>query len=447
MWQLSQAATAVDAQLLGADALFTGVTTDSRTLQPADLFVALSGARLNGHDYIEQAAERGAVAAMVSIKPEKVSVPLLLVENCYMGLGRLASAWRRQFAIPLIAITGSNGKTTVKEMLAAILRQHAGSSSVLATRGNLNNNIGMPLTLLRLRETHQFAVIEMGMNHPGEISYLTRIAEPQVALINNAQAAHLEGLGSVEAVARAKAEIFEGLNTDGWAVINADDANVALLEELSRGRQILRFGLDNPAEVSARYHLGVAGSEMQMATPRGAFSVALQVPGMHNVRNALAATAAAIALSVPKAAIAAGLASFSGVAGRLQRKPGLHGATIIDDTYNANPESMRAAIAVLAAAPGKKILVMGDMGELGAKAGALHSELGEYAKQAGIDRFLALGPLSINAAKSFGGGALHFERIEELLAEIENLLARDVTVLVKGSRFMQMERIIKSFET
>lgn len=446
MWPLSQAAAAVDAQLVGSDAVFTGVTTDSRTLQSGDLFVALPGPRFNGHDYIEQAAQRGAVAAMVSEKAT-ASVTLLRVADCYVALGRLAAAWRAQFPTPLVAITGSNGKTTVKEMLAAILRQHAGASAVLATRGNLNNNIGMPLTLLRLRDTHRFAVIEMGMNHSGEISYLTRLAQPQVALINNAQAAHLEGLGTVEAVARAKAEIFEGLSATGWALVNADDANLANLPKSTLKGQVLRFGLDAPADVTASYELRVDGSEMQLSTPKGSFTVALKVPGMHNVRNALAAIAAAIALEIPISTISAGLANFTGVAGRLQRKPGLHGATIIDDTYNANPESVRAAIAVLAAATGKKVLVMGDMGELGAQAPGLHGEVGVYAKQAKVDHLLTLGQFSANTAKSFGAGAQHFERIEELLAELENLLAPDVTVLVKGSRFMQMERITKSFET
>lgn len=446
MWQLSQAAAAVDAQLVGSDALFTGVTTDSRTLQAGDLFVALPGERFNGHDYIEQAAQRGAVAAMVSEK-SAACVSLLRVADCYVALGRLAAAWRAQFTLPIIAITGSNGKTTVKEMLAAILREHAGAAAVLATRGNLNNNIGMPLTLLRLRESHRYAVIEMGMNHHGEISYLTRLAQPQVALINNAQAAHLEGLGTVEAVARAKAEIFEGVSATGWSLINADDTHLANLPTSILKGHILRFGLDSPADVTARYELRVNGSDMQLSTPKGSFAVALKVPGMHNVRNALAAIAAAVALEIPAAAISAGLETFTGVAGRLQRKPGLRGATIIDDTYNANPDSVRAAIAVLAATTGKKVLVLGDMGELGAQTSDLHAELGTYAKQAKIDHLLTLGQFSTNTAQSFGGGAQHFEDIEELLGQLENLLAPNVTVLVKGSRFMQMERITKRFET
>lgn len=447
MWNLTQAAKNIQGSVIGKDVMFTGVATDSRSLCTGDLFVALSGTRFDGHDYIEQAKARGAVAAMVSKAMPNIDLPLLLVEDCYLGLGRLARAWRGQFSVQVVAITGSNGKTTVKEMLAEILRQHVTEAAVLATRGNLNNNIGMPLTLLRLREPHRYAVLEMGMNHPGEIAYLTRIAQPHVALVNNAQSAHLAGLGTVEAVARAKAEIFEGLSADGWAVINADDKNATLMRQLSKGHQTLLFGLDNAAEVSARYQLGVGASEMHINTPHGELDTSLQVPGMHNVRNALAAAAAAIALNIPLAAIAAGLAAFKGVPGRLQRRSGRHGATIIDDTYNANPDSVRAAIAVLAAASGKKILVLGDMGELGENAIAMHAELGTYAKQLGVDRLLTLGELSANAVQSFGEGGMHFERIEELLAEVENLLDSDVTLLVKGSRFMQMERIIKSFET
>ena len=447
MWNLTQAAKNIQGSVIGKDVMFTGVATDSRSLCTGDLFVALSGTRFDGHNYIEQAKARGAVAAMVSKAMPNIDFPLLLVEDCYLGLGRLARAWRAQFSVQVVAITGSNGKTTVKEMLAEILRQHVTEAAVLATRGNLNNNIGMPLTLLRLRAPHRYAVLEMGMNHPGEIAYLTRIAQPHVALVNNAQSAHLAGLGTVEAVARAKAEIFEGLSAEGWALINADDKNATLMRQLSKGHQTLLFGLDNAAEVSARYQLGVGASEMHINTPHGELKTSLQVPGMHNVRNALAAAAAAIALNIPLAAIAAGLAAFKGVPGRLQRRSGRHGATIIDDTYNANPDSVRAAIAVLAAASGKKILVLGDMGELGENAIAMHAELGTYAKQLGVHRLLTLGELSANAVQSFGEGGMHFERIEELLAEVENLLDSDVTLLVKGSRFMQMERIIKSFET
>jgi UDP-N-acetylmuramoyl-tripeptide--D-alanyl-D-alanine ligase len=304
----------------------------------------------------------------------------------------------------------------------------------------------MPLTLLGLRDTHRYAVIEMGMNHPGEIAYLTRVARPDVALVINAQAAHLAGLGTVEAVARAKGEIFEGLAANGVAVINADDDYAGLWRELAAGHRVIRFGLKQPAEVSACFKLQPFGSEIEIVTPSGKFAVTLPVPGEHNVRNALAAAAVAQALGVDNATVAAGLAKVAGVKGRLLKNPGLHGATLIDDTYNANPGSVRAAIAVLAGMSGKKVLVLGDMGELGENARAMHAEIGAAAKAAGIDLLFTLGDLSAAAALAFGAGGRHFEYIEDLLHDVENLLAPDVTVLVKGSRFMQMERVVRSFE-
>jgi UDP-N-acetylmuramoyl-tripeptide--D-alanyl-D-alanine ligase len=319
-------------------------------------------------------------------------------------------------------------------------------SAVLATRGNLNNHIGVPLTLLGLRREHRYAVLEMGMNHAGEISYITRLAEPDVALITNAGLAHIEFLGSSEAIARAKGEIFEGLKADGVAVINADERYAPLWRELAAGRKQLEFGLEASAAVSASYRLRALDSEIILRTPLGEASTVVPAPGLHNISNALAASAAASALQVPMAVVAAGLARFPGVKGRLQRKTGLQGATLIDDSYNANPDSARAAIAVLARMPGTKLLVLGDMGELGAQAAALHAEVGAFARASGIDRLMTLGELSAQASQAFGAGARHFPRIEELLAEIENALAPGVTVLVKGSRFMRMERVVKSFE-
>jgi len=452
MLKLSQAATALSAQTQGRDVTFTGVTTDSRAINSGDLFVALRGERFDAHDFVAQAIAQGAVAALVEqAEAEKrgdawKDLPLILVDNTRLALGKLAAFWRSQLQLKLVAVTGSNGKTTVKEMLAAILREAVGEDAVLATQGNLNNDIGMPLTLLKLRKQHKFAVIEMGMNHPGEIAYLTDIARPDAAIINNAGAAHLAGLGSVDQVARAKGEIFSGLAVDGVAVINADDAFAPLWKELAHGHAIVEFGLEHAAQVSATYQLAPMGSALKLTTRAGEFAATLQVPGLHNVRNALAATAAATALGVDTATIAAGLHKFGGVKGRLQRKHGLHGATLIDDSYNANPASVKAAIAVLASMPGKKILVLGDMGELGPDACAMHRELGAAAKQAGVDILFAHGDLCREAAAEFGANAWFFERIEELLADLENLLAPDVTVLVKGSRFMQMERVIKSFE-
>lgn len=459
---LSQAAQALGVPFSGRDVEFTAVSTDSRAVRRGDLFVALKGERFDGHGFVAQAAAAGASAALVEqgrdaesgIRNPALELPLIAVADTLLALGKLAQHWRRQFDIPLVALTGSNGKTTVKEMLAAILRVavEAGSripnpeSLVLATRGNLNNHIGVPLTLLELRREHRYAVIEMGMNHAGEISYITRLAEPDVALITNAGLAHIEFLGSSEAIARAKGEIFEGLNAEGVAVINADERHAPLWRELAAGRKQLEFGIEAGAAVSASYRMRGLDSEIILKTPFGEASTVVPAAGLHNVRNALAASAAATALQVPVAAIAAGLARFPGVKGRLQRKTCLHGATLIDDTYNANPDSVRAAIAVLAQLPGTKLLVLGDMGELGPQAAALHAEVGAYARISGIDRLLTLGELSAQAAQAFGAGGRHYPRIEELLAEIENALAPGVTVLVKGSRFMQMERVVKSFE-
>jgi UDP-N-acetylmuramoyl-tripeptide--D-alanyl-D-alanine ligase len=446
MMRLMEAARALGAEAAGADVEFTSVSTDTRTIKPGALFVALRGERFDGHDFVAQALAAGAAAAMVD---ERFQGPgsLLRVPDTRLGLGQLAAYWRGRFDIPLVAVTGSNGKTTVKEMIAAILRTLCGADGqVLATEGNLNNDIGVPQMLLRLNAAHRYAVIEMGMNHFGEIDYLTRLARPNVALVNNAQAAHLAGLGSVEGVARAKGEIYGGLQPGGTALINADDTYASLWRDLAAGKRILEFGLDHPAAVTGSYQLLADGTELDIVVPQGKIHTRLAAAGVHNVRNALAASAAASALNVPCEVIGKGLARFLPVKGRLQSKPALHGATLIDDTYNANPSSMRAAIDVLAAIGGKKVLVLGDMGELGDEAWMLHGEIGAYASQKGIDVLFCLGDNARNMAAQFGQNAWHFERIEELLADLENLLAPDVTVLVKGSRFMEMERVVKSFE-
>jgi len=447
MMLLSQAAQALGARLIGEDVRFTAVSSDSRKIQQGDLFIALRGEHFDGYEFVATAAQAGAVAALVnadSYRGETPACPLLLVEDTRLALGQLAAHWRKQFDIPLVAITGSNGKTTVKEMLAGILRVAAGSDdAVLATKGNLNNDIGMPLTLLQLNAQHRYAVIEMGMNHPGEIDYLTHIACPDVALITNASGAHLAGLGTVEAVARAKGEIFAGLKHRGTAVINADDEHAPLWRTLAGSHLLLEFGLDNHADVVGQWQLQNGGLRLDAQTPLGNFSANLQVPGAHNARNASAATAAAVVLNVPLETIATGLEQFSGVAGRLQRKAARHGATLIDDTYNANPASLRAAISVLAQAGGKRVLVLGDMGELGDNAAELHAGVGTEARSAGIEKLYALGELSRNAVRAFGCGAEYFERIEDLQKALEDELDEDTTVLVKGSRFMKMERVVQ----
>jgi UDP-N-acetylmuramoyl-tripeptide--D-alanyl-D-alanine ligase len=456
MMLLSQAAQVLNGQLIGKDVRFHGVSSDSRKLAPGDLFIALRGENFDGYDFVLTAAQAGAAASLINADScEKRSLnidpghSILLVEDTRLALGQLAAYWRKQFDIPLVAITGSNGKTTVKEMLASILREAAGSAdAVLATRGNLNNDIGMPLTLLQLNAQHRYAVIEMGMNHPGEIDYLTHIAEPDIALITNASGAHLEGLGSVEAVARAKGEIFAGLKHNGTAVINADDLHAPLWRTLVGAHHLLEFGLNVHADVSGTWHPHGYGLQVDVTMPQGMFAADLQVPGVHNARNALAASAAASVLNVPLEKIALGLEKFSGVAGRLQRKAARNGATLIDDTYNANPASVRAAISVLAQSspdkPGaKRVLVLGDMGELGDNAASFHAEIGGEARRAGIEKLFALGVLSANAVREFGKGARHFERFEDLQSALEKELDANTTVLVKGSRFMKMERIVE----
>lgn len=454
MMLVSQAASALGARFTGGDVVFNAVNTDSRAIRRGDLFVALQGERFDGHSFVAQAAAAGAAAVLVA-RASDVKLPQIMVEDTTRALGRLGNYWRGQFDIPLVALTGSNGKTTVKEMLAAILREACKvsqsstpdpQSCVLATCGNLNNHIGVPLTLLELRRQHRYAVVEMGMNHAGELSYITRLAEPDVALINNAGVAHIENFDSAEAIARAKGEIFEGLKAGGVAVFGADERYAPLWRELAADKKQIDFALDVQAAVTATYEFRRRESEIVLRTPLGEARAVVPAPGLHNVRNALAASAAATALAVPVAIVAAGLARFGGVNGRLQFKFSACGAALIDDTYNANPDSVRAAITVLARAPGKKLLVLGDMGELGRDAIAMHAQVGEFTRQAGIDRLLTLGELSAHATQSFGAGARHFTRIEDLLAEIETALTPDVTLLVKGSRFMRMERVIERFD-
>ena len=444
--KLSEVAALLGVPWVGTDAAVLRVTTDSRTLRPGDLFIALRGEKFDGGAFAAKALQQGAAGVVLDHAQAPEIGAAIRVDDTRLALGRLAACWRQRFPIPVVAITGSNGKTTVKEMLAAILREEAGSDElVLHTEGNLNNDIGLPLMLLRLRETHQFAVLEMGMNHAGEIDYLTRLARPDVAVVNNALTAHIGYLGSVEAIARAKGEIFNGLTDAGIAVFNADDAHAWMWREANAHRSIIDFGLREPAVVRGQFLPSLYGSTLTIVLPNAELRIDLQVPGEHNVMNALAAATAAFVLDVSHQSIVAGLSGFGGIKGRLQKKPALHGSTFIDDTYNANPDSVKAALAVLAQQAGKKVLVLGDMGELGHDAAAMHAEIGLAARQAGVDRLLALGELTKESIAAFGAGAMYFERIQELLAELENELTDDTTVLVKGSRFMQMERVVQSF--
>ncbi len=446
MMRLSEAAAMLGVPFSGSDAEVMRISTDSRSIQPGDLFIALRGDKFDGGSFAAQALQQGAAGVVLDHRQAPEIVSAIRVDDTRLALGQLAAAWRRRFAIPVIAITGSNGKTTVKEMLAAILRVEAGvDDAVLSTEGNLNNDIGLPLMLLRLRDTHHFAALEMGMNHAGEIDYLTNLAHPDVAVINNALTAHIGFLGSVENIARAKGEIFNGLSNAGIAVFNADDPHASLWREINAHRCVIDFGIKQPATVRGHYQPSGFGSSLAISLPNATLEIALQVPGEHNAMNALAAATAAFALDLSYRSIVAGLSGFSGVKGRLQKKAALHGSTFIDDTYNANPDSVKAALAVLAQQPGRKVLVLGDMGELGTDAATMHAQIGMAARTTGVDRLLALGDFSKETVAAFGAGAMHFERIQELLAELENELTPDTTVLVKGSRFMQMERVVQSF--
>ena len=438
--RLSEAAGVLEASYSGADVRFAGISTDTRTLAADNLFFALTGPRYDGHDYVDAAQARGAAAAAVS-RPVSTTLPLLQVADTRHALGQLARHWRGRFDIPVVGITGSNGKTTVKEMITAILARRG---AVLATRGNLNNDIGVPLTLAGLAPEHRSAVVEMGANHAGEIAYLTGLARPTVGIVTNAGPAHLEGFGSLEGVAHAKGELFAGLDRDAVAVINADDRFAAVWRELAQGRRMLSFGLLPGADVGADWQATAQGTALALRTPHGAVDVQLPLLGRHNVLNALGATAAALAAGASLDDVREGLEGLAGVAGRLQRKTRADGGLVIDDTYNANPASLRAAIDVLSAFPGERWLVLGDMGELGADAAALHAEIGVYARDAGIDRLFTLGEFSAQAARACGANAQACEDFDALLGALRRELHAGVTVLVKGSRYMGMERVVQA---
>jgi UDP-N-acetylmuramoyl-tripeptide--D-alanyl-D-alanine ligase len=438
MMRLSEAVAVLGGRMSGADARFSGVSTDTRTLRAGDLFVALRGERFDGHGFLQNAATAKATGALVDRDyTGEFPLPVAIVEDTRLALGALAHHWRARFNPALVAVVGSNGKTTVKEMLASILRIRAGEEAVLATSGNLNNDIGLPLTLLRMRHAHRWCAIELGMNHKGEIAYLAGIARPTVALVNNAQREHLEFMRSVEEVAAENASVYEALAADGIAVVNADDAHAGFFRDRAGARRTIDFGLQNKATVSGRHTLKPLTCEISIRTPDGEAGATLAIPGLHNVRNALAAAACAHAVGIDVATIAQGLTVFRPYTGRLQVKQAQGGATLIDDTYNANPDSVRAAIDVLASCPGPTVLVLGDMGEVGDQGKDFHREVGAYARSKGIASLLALGEATRDAVQAFGAGARHFENLEELIPNV-----RGKSILVKGSRFMQMERVV-----
>src|SRR6195256_1608496 len=443
MMSLREAATAIGARAIGEDVRFDSVSPDSRTLQRGALFVALSGERFDGHRFIGAAKERGAAAAIVQEPAaSRGELPFLVVESSRFALGRLATYWRGRFDIPLVAVAGSNGKTTVKEMIAAILRAHFGEPHTLANEGNFNNDIGLPLTLLKLRRDHHAAVVELGMNHPGETATLAAIASPTVALINNAQREHQEFMKGVAAVAREHGAVFAAMKPQGTGVINADDEFSGYWRGLLAGGRVQDFGLEKPAQVGGRHRFTHFGSEIDLRTPQGATRVELHVDGRHNVLNALAAAACALAAGASLEAVARGLAAFRPVGGRMQRRTASSGTKLIDDSYNANPDSVRAAIDVLAAEGGAKVLLLGDMGEVGERGAEFHLEIGHYARERGIDRLLAVGELSSACVAAFGEGARHFATVEALISAAQAELRPRTTMLVKGSRFMRMERVV-----
>jgi len=436
---LAQSAEAVNGTLIGANVEFERVTTDTRKAAKGDLFVALVGPNFDGHDFVEQAKSSGVAAAMLSRKVQ-TELPYVLVDDTRMSLGQLAAVWRRQFAFPFVAVTGSNGKTTVKEMIASILGE---SGPVCVTQGNLNNDIGVPLTLLRVRSTHRYAIIEMGMNHLREISYLSGLTQPDVAVITNAAEAHLEGLGSVAKVAQAKGEIFEGARASATAILNADDPYFEYWKSLIGERRLLSFGIDHPADFSAEYETASDGTNVFMQCSEGRIEMKLPLYGKHNVMNALAASAAASAAGSNLADIRQGLEKLKSVAGRLEVKTGINGARVLDDTYNANPASVAAGLQVLRESKGERILVLGDMAELGDASADIHARVGELARRVGADRVFGFGPYSGKAVDQFGSGGKHFDNQQALIDELRECMNPEVTVLVKGSRKMKMEKVVE----
>ena len=456
MMRLADAVALVPGSALVGDGAraFERVHTDTRTLRAGDLFVALKGERFDAHDFLPQARAAGAVAAIGTHGVAEAGLDGLAVGDSLEALQQLAAGWRRRWFGQAIAVTGSNGKTTVTQMIACILRAAYGERSH-ATAGNLNNHIGVPLTVLQLRASHRAAVIELGMNHPGEIAVLARIAQATVALVNNAQREHQEFMGSVEAVARENGAAIEALPGDGVAVFPGDDEYTDVWQAQAGKRRCLRFALADEAdsewpsaEISARARWADTAWHVEMTTPEGQVRLVLQVAGWHNVRNALAATAAALGAGVPLDAVVRGLEAFTPVKGRSQLKSlrrGGRAIPLVDDTYNANPDSVRAAIDVLAGLPAPRWLLLGDMGEVGDQGPAFHEEIGAYAKARGLDHVWCAGALSAHAASACGAGARHFADTPALLAALGDTTASEppfASVLAKGSRFMGMERVV-----
>lgn len=432
------------AELFNGDAVFTQVNTDTRTLAAGELFIALRGEKFDAHDFIQQAVAKKPVALVVEKFFPDIDLPQLVVSDCLLALGQIAAFNRQLFTGPVIAITGSSGKTTVKTMLASIL-QEAGNTH--ATKGNFNNHIGVPLTLLQLNADHQFAVIEMGASGPNEIAYLCELAKPNVSMINNVMPAHIAGFGSIEGVAKAKGEIYQALEASGIAVVNIDDQFSSFWMNSLIRSSVIRVSLNQAADCFATsIHLHNDAVEYVMHYQQDSCQIRLQIPGEHNVRNALMASACAIALGVDLQKIQSGLKNFFPVSGRMSRYLGINGVEIIDDSYNANPGSVRAAIDVLANLP-KGILVLGDLAELGDDTEKLHAQLGTYAKEKNIGQIFTLGKLSENVSRAFGKGAEHFVDREKLIEKLKQQATSGMTYLIKGSRSAQMDLVVRALCT
>ena len=441
-WRLSEVVRCSQGRMAGEDREFTSVSTDTRTMQPGALFVALAGPTFDGHDFVATAAEKGAAAALVS-RPLSVDLPQIVAADPLAALSDFARAWRRQFKIPVIGVTGSNGKTTTKELVGSILSQ---LGPTLVTRGNLNNHIGVPLTLLELTDQHRYAVIEMGASHTGEIAHLASLAEPTIGIVTNAGAAHLEGFGSLQGVADGKGELFHALPLEGVAVINADDKFASQWRDTTTADRVLTFGFEQPADFMAHKVREVSSPagfriDFDLVTPEGTLPASIPLAGLHNLRNALGAAAAACAAGTPVEQIVSGLAAMKTVAGRLELKPAINGAFIVDDSYNANPSSLKAGLDAMRSFAGPRWLVLGEMKELGPASDEFHAEVGRYARQAGIERLLAVGEGSHFAVEAFGPGGQWFADVDALIRDARTSLTSGVAVLIKGSRANRLERV------
>jgi UDP-N-acetylmuramoyl-tripeptide--D-alanyl-D-alanine ligase len=440
---LATAADSMNGALHGDDRAFSGISTDTRSIKADELFFALQGPNFDGHEHLAAALQGGAAGAVVS-RISGDSIGQIEVDNTRLALGRFGAAWRDSKAATVIGVTGSNGKTTLKEMIAACLATHA---PTLATEGNLNNDIGMPLMLARIDDEHAYAVLEMGANHAGEIAYLVSLANPDVVVITNAGAAHLEGFGSIEGVAKAKGEILENELRPSVAVLNADDDYFDYWSTLVADVQVLSFGFDSGADVRAtNIHAKAQGSDFDLSISGVAVSVSLPLPGIHNVRNACAAAAVASALGIDASAISSALQNIAPVEGRIRPLQGINGCVLFDDSYNANPLSVTAAAEFLASLDGESWLVLGDMKELGEDATELHREVGASARASGIDRLFALGDLCKHSVAGFGPGAAWYSSLDDLLGDVVQAGA-STNVLVKGSRSMHMERVVDALRS